>query len=55
VTTKFIDLPNTDSAVTLSFPLPDLTTHYVRVVAEPYGQTPAGNNAWLYVDEVIVE
>lgn len=55
IATASIALPKGNGAVNSSILVPGLTARYLRIVAEPYGPTPAGNNAWLYVDEVIVE
>jgi hexosaminidase len=52
--TRTIPYPDKNGAVTLSVPL-SVSPRFLKVIAEPFGQTPRGNNAWLFVDEVIVE
>lgn len=55
VATKTIPLPDKTGTVPLSFSLSNINSRYIRVIAEPYGRTPAGNYASLFIDEVIVE
>lgn len=50
-----IELPKATGAVPLAFPLTNKSTRFIRVIAEPYGKTPAGNNAELFIDEIIVK
>ncbi|WP_423146618.1 family 20 glycosylhydrolase [Rubrolithibacter danxiaensis] len=53
--TQTISLPDSTGAVPLTFSLPALKSRFVRVIAQPFGKTPAGNYASLFIDEVIVE
>jgi len=53
--TRTIAYPSSEGAVTLEVDLPNVTTRYLRINALPYGKTPAGNMAYLFVDEVVVE
>lgn len=55
IRTPTVDLPGSTGAVQVVMNTPGTTTRYLRVIAEPYGRTPAGNNAALFVDEAIVE
>jgi len=50
-----VPYPANTGAVTLPTELHNTTAHYLKIVAQPYGKIPAGNNAYLFVDEVIVE
>lgn len=49
------EYPKNNGTVTVSMALAHQPFRYLRVIAEPYGKTPYGNKAWLFVDEVIVE
>jgi hexosaminidase len=53
--TKIIQLPGSTGAVPLTFSLSNTASRFIRVIAQPYGKTPAGNYASLFIDEVIVE
>jgi hexosaminidase len=55
VFTQAMKFPDSVGAIPLHIALPGIQTRYLRIIAEPYGKTPAGNNASLFVDEVIVE
>jgi len=55
VSSKTIPYPAVDGAVTLPVELSNISARYLKIIAQPYGRTPAGNNAYLFVDEVIVE
>lgn len=53
--TKTIQLPGSTGAVPLFFSLSNTTSRFIRIIAQPYGKTPVGNKASLFIDEVIVE
>jgi len=53
--TATIPYPAVTGAVALPMELHNTTARYLKIVAQPYGKTPAGNNAYLFVDEVMVE
>jgi hexosaminidase len=54
VATQTVTRPDVTGTATVKFAV-RANARYVRVIAEPYGKTPRGNYAWLFVDEVIVE
>ncbi len=56
---KNVPIPSHDNAAPFSISWPKNTSRYLRVIAEPLGKIPAGNTgagdeAWLFVDEVSV-
>jgi hexosaminidase len=53
--TQTIALPKVTGAVPLTFSPTNTSSRFIRVIAQPYGKTPAGNYASLFIDEVIVE
>lgn len=53
--TQTIALPKATGAVPLTFSPTNTSSRFIRVIAQPYGKTPAGNYASLFIDEVIVE
>lgn len=53
--TDTIPLPLSTGAVPLTFSLTNTNTQFIRIIAKPYGKTPSGGNALLFIDEVIVE
>jgi len=60
VAEKQVDIPANDGAAATSVKWQTQNARYIRVTAEPLGIIPAGNTgagdqAWLFVDELIVE
>lgn len=55
ITSQTVKLPDSAGAVQVVMNIPKTAARFLRVVAEPYGRTPAGNNAFLFVDEAIIE
>lgn len=60
VAAKDVTLPSKDGAAPFEIQWPAVTTKYLRIIVNPYGLIPAGNpgagtDAWLFVDEMIVE
>lgn len=57
---KQVDIPSKDGAAVTAVKWQPQNARYIRVTAEPLGIIPAGNTgagdeAWLFVDELIVE
>jgi hexosaminidase len=56
---KNVPIPASDGAIPFSILWPKNTARYLRIIAEPLGKIPAGNtgagdDAWLFVDEISV-
>ncbi len=59
VAEKEVSPPSTDGAMPFTMSWAPVTARYLRIIAEPLGIIPAGNTgagdrAWLFVDEMIV-
>lgn len=55
-----IPLPARDGAIPVTISWPATSTRWLRIIAPPYGLIPPGNtgeghNAWLFVDEMVVD
>ncbi|MDP4248555.1 MAG: FN3 associated domain-containing protein [Bacteroidota bacterium] len=60
VAEKKMDVPANAGAAPFTLSWPEADTKYLRIIASPYGAIPsgspdAGDDAWLFVDEMIVE
>jgi hexosaminidase len=60
VAQKDIAVPGKEGAASTELKWPEVSARYIRITAEPYGKIPsgyqgAGNDAWLFVDELVVE
>jgi len=53
--TQIVKLPDSTGVVLVTFLFSNKASRFIRVIAQPYGQTPNGYPGWLYIDEVIVE
>ncbi len=59
VAEKDVPVPSKDGAAVFSVSWQPVTAKYMRIIAEPLGKIPAGNTgagdeAWLFVDEMVV-
>jgi hexosaminidase len=60
VATTNIAVPTQDGAIPVAINWPAASTRWLRIIADPYGLIPSGNtgeghDAWLFVDEMIVD
>ncbi len=60
VAEKKMDVPMNSGAAPFNLSWPEMDTKYLRIIASPYGIIPsgspdAGDDAWLFVDEMMVE
>jgi hexosaminidase len=59
VAEKDVPVPTKDGAANFSISWQPVTVRYMRIIAEPFGKIPAGNTgagdeAWLFVDEMVI-
>jgi hexosaminidase len=60
VAEKKMNVPVNSGAALFTLSWPEVDTKYLRIIATPYGTIPsgspdAGDDAWLFVDEMMVE